>query len=261
MNERQNRSAVAAPIFPALDPAHVALFLDIDGTLLDIAPRPDAVRVPGRLPFDLAAMTGCLGGALALVSGRPLSVIDALFSPVGLPAIGCHGAEIRASTGDGALVTRAAPLPDAFRARLAALVTLHEGLLAEDKLYSVALHYRGVPACEAALLAAVREICVEAPTAAVSVLRGKCVIEVKATGFSKGTALRALMRDAPFHGRIPVFIGDDRTDEDAFAVLPEYGGSGIAVGRALAGAAFVIKDPAAVRDWLAEQVRSKECSV
>jgi trehalose 6-phosphate phosphatase len=260
MNERQSPSAATAPTFPAIDPAHVALFLDIDGTLLDIAPRPDAVRVPGELPFDLATMTGCLGGALALVSGRPLSVIDELFSPVGLPAIGCHGAEIRAASGEGARVTRAAPLPAAFRARLAGIVALHPGLLAEDKIYSVALHYRAVPACEAALFAAVREICVEAPSVAVSVLRGKCVIEVKATGFSKGTAVRVLMRDAPFHGRIPVFVGDDRTDEDAFAVLPEFGGCGIAVGRALAGAAFVIKDPAAVRHWLAQQVRSKECS-
>jgi trehalose 6-phosphate phosphatase len=246
------------PVFPAIDLTHAALFLDIDGTLLDIAARPDAVHVPGNLPFDLFALRRCLGGALALVSGRPRSVIDELFSPVGLPAIGCHGAEIRIASGEGACVTRAAPLPDALRARLTALVGLNPGLLAEDKLYSVALHYRAVPACESAVLAAARTICAEAPETALRVLRGRCVVEVKAAGFSKGTALRTLMQNPPFEGRLPLFVGDDRTDEDAFAVLPEYGGCGIAVGRPLAGAAFVIKDPAAVRHWLAEHVRTKE---
>jgi trehalose 6-phosphate phosphatase len=261
MNERSR--APAAPVPPELPPlelARTALFLDIDGTLLDIAPEPDAVRVPGDLPLDLARLTKCLGGALALVSGRPLEVIDGLFSPFLLPAIGCHGAEIRISGGGADAVTRAAPLAGELRVQLLALADIDARILVEDKTYSVAVHYRAAPSLEPVLLQHARALCEAAAPGSVHLLRGKCVIEVKARGFDKGTAVRALMRYEPFCSRVPVFVGDDRTDEDAIAVLPEFGGIGIAVGRAIPGAGFVFEHPGAVRAWLAGLVRQKECS-
>jgi trehalose 6-phosphate phosphatase len=260
MTEPLKISSRAGRALPAVDTARSALFLDIDGTLLDIAPRPDAVRVPGELPFDLAALTQCFGGALALVSGRPLATIDALFAPVRLPAIGSHGAEMRVSLCDRAEVTQADPVPAHVRAYLLDLVALDRRLVAEDKLYSVALHYRGAPRCEAALLERVNAVIAAEPEGSLRLLRGKCVVEVKTRGFDKGKAVRAVLRQSPFTGRQPVFVGDDRTDEEAFAVMPEFGGVCIAVGRRLAGAHYVMKDPMAVRTWLAGLARPKEYS-
>jgi trehalose 6-phosphate phosphatase len=236
------------PDLAKIDPSQTALFLDIDGTILDIAQRPDAVSVPGQLPCDLVRLTRCLGGALALVSGRPLAAIDSMFAPLRLSAIGCHGAEIRAAVDEA--VTCAPPLPDGLRVRLAALAQMHPGIVAEDKYYSFALHYRVAPEIADALMAAVEAIVAIAGDG-VELLHGKEVAEVKPKGFNKGTGLRALMAVPPFHGRRPIYVGDDRTDQDALRVLPEFGGLGIGVGRALPGTAFVLDDPQTVRDWLA----------
>jgi trehalose 6-phosphate phosphatase len=242
---------------PAVDRSRTALFLDIDGTLLDIAPRPDAVAVPGELPCDLIRLNRCLGGALALVSGRPLAEIDQLFAPLRLSAIGCHGAEIRTAAEEG--VACAEPLPEALRHSLAGLSGLDRGIIVEDKLYSLALHYRAAPQLGDTIHAAAEAAVREAASGSVELLTGKCVVEVKRCGFNKGSGLRALMAVAPFQGRKPIYIGDDRTDQDALHVLPEFGGVGIAVGRALAGADYTFKDPRDVRRWLAGIASSGGC--
>jgi trehalose 6-phosphate phosphatase len=242
---------------PAIDRSRTALFLDIDGTLLDIAHRPDAVAVPGELPCDLVRLSRCLGGALAFVSGRPLAEIDQLFAPLRLSAIGCHGAEIRAAVDEG--VTCAEPLPEALRRRLAQLAELDRRIVVEDKLYSLALHYRLAPELGDTLHAAAHGVMVEVGSGAVELLTGKCLVEIKRPGFNKGTGLRALMAVAPFHGRKPIYVGDDRTDQDALAVLPDFDGVGIAVGCSLAGTGYMFKDPRDVRRWLAGIAASGGC--
>jgi trehalose 6-phosphate phosphatase len=249
MNEQLRHPGSGDGGLPAIDPGRTALFLDIDGTLLDIAHRPDAVAVPGELSCDLVTLSRCLGGALALVSGRPLTEIDRLFAPLRLSVVGCHGAEIRAAQDEGIIC--AEPLPEPLRLRLAELARLHEELVVEDKIYSVALHYRGAPHLGDMLHEAVTAIVARAKLASVELLTGKCVVEIKARGFNKGTGVRALMAVPPFLGRQPVYVGDDMTDQDALGVLPEFGGIGIGVGNALAGTGFVFKDPHSVRAWLA----------
>lgn len=235
---------------PSIDLSHTAFLLDIDGTLLDIAAHPDAVSVPGQLPCDLARLSCCVGGALALVSGRPLATIDTLFAPLRLPAIGGHGAEIRFSVDTSVPVIRAAPLPDAAKARLNAFAQRHKGFWAEDKNYSFAVHYRGVAEAEAEVLAEFRTVAAREP--GLDVLSGKYVAELKRSGINKGAAVRVLMDHPPFAGRQPVFVGDDVTDEDALKVLPEFGGIGIAVGRPLAGASHLMAGPDDVRRWLSQ---------
>jgi trehalose 6-phosphate phosphatase len=243
---------------PAIDPSRTALLLDIDGTLLDIAPRPDAVAVPGELPCDLVRLNRCLGGALALVSGRPLAEIDRLFAPLRLSAIGCHGAEIRADADEA--VTCADPLPEPLRRVLRELGQLDQRIVVEDKLYSLALHYRAVPGLGDTLHAAAQAAMLSAGSATIELLTGKCLVEIKRSGFNKGTGLRALMAAPPFHGRQPIYVGDDRTDHDALAVLPDFDGVGIAVGRALPGTGYLFKDPRDVRRWLAGIAASGGCA-
>jgi trehalose 6-phosphate phosphatase len=243
---------------PPIDRSRTALFLDIDGTLLDIAHRPDAVDVPGDLPCDLVRLNRCLGGALALVSGRPLAEIDQLFAPLRLSAVGCHGAEIRAAMEEG--ISTADPLPETLRARLAALARRDPAIISEDKLYSFALHYRAVPELGPDLHAGVRAIAADCGLGSVELMNGKCVVELKSRGFNKGTGLRALMAIPPFKGRKPVYVGDDMTDQDALRVVPEFGGFGIGVGRALAGVGFVFDVPEDVRSWLGNIAAQEECS-
>lgn len=261
MAEKTTLSFAHAPAeaqAPAVDVQRTALLLDIDGTLLDIAGRPEEVRVPGALPLNLASLSECMGGALALVSGRRIAAIDALFAPMKFPAIGCHGAELRPSAAWGTAITQAAPLDSALRDRLVALAGRFPAIEIEDKTYTLALHYRGSPEIEDALLDAVAEICADAPPGTVRLLRGKCVIETKTAGFDKGTGVRALMTYAPFRGRQPIFVGDDVTDEDAFAALRVFHGMAVAVGRPIDGTAFVFENPRAVRAWLAK-LNDREC--
>lgn len=235
-----------------------ALLLDIDGTLLDIAARPDAVQVPERLLANLARILEHLDGALALVSGRPIQTIDELFSPLTLPAIGCHGAELRPKPGLHDVLVLAPPLSVSLRARMDAIAARYPGVSVEDKVYSLALHYRNVPHLADALRDSVQAIRREAPPGTVDVLAGKCVFEIKPAGIDKGTGLRTLMGHASFRGRRPIFLGDDVTDESAFAVLPEFDGVGIAVGKEMPGAVLAFQDPTEVRAWLANIAKLKE---
>jgi trehalose 6-phosphate phosphatase len=226
-----------------------ALLLDIDGTILDLAPAPQEVRVPAELRNTLSRLEDLTGGALALVSGRPLHDIDLIFSPLQLAAVGGHGAELRVVPG-GKAVVRGLSLNPVLKRKLAALTELGPGILVEDKDYSLALHYRLAPDKGETLRAAIQEICASAPRGSIEVLPGKLVFEIKMTGINKASAVRELMTYPPFKGRAPIFVGDDTTDESAFAVMPEFNGMGFSVGREVPGTAHCFAGPSDVRRWL-----------
>jgi trehalose 6-phosphate phosphatase len=227
-----------------------AILLDIDGTILDLAPSPQQVWVPTGFRQTLARLDELTGGAVALVSGRSLSDIDLIFAPLELAAIGGHGAELRGSAGAEPLV-RAHPLTPALKRRLAALTELGPGILAEDKGYSLALHYRLAPEKADAVRAAVDKICAGVVPGTVEILPGKFVVEIKAAGVSKANAVSELMNHAPFVDRNPIFIGDDVTDEPVFGVIAELGGLGFSVGRVVAEVNGHFDKPESVRAWLA----------
>jgi trehalose 6-phosphate phosphatase len=208
-----------------LSPA-CALFLDFDGTLVDIAPQPGAVVVPSSLVPTLAALQRYLGGAVAVVSGRPLREIDQFLAPLRLPVAGVHGAERRTAT--GALECAAAQPLDEVERAAQALVARHPGLLIEHKQSSLALHYRAAPQLEEECLAAMQDAVSRSP--GLTLLRGKMVAEAKPTGISKGGAIEAFLREPPFAGRTPVFVGDDVTDEVGFSTVQRLGGLGVKVG-------------------------------
>ena len=230
-----------------VDLASSAVLLDVDGTLLDIAASPLEVSVPPRLVESLARVATITGGALAFVSGRPIAEIDRLFKPLVIAAIGGHGAEIRLPGGPLQLRART-PIDEELRARLRAIAARHKGVLLEDKGHSLALHYRNAPQLGPQVVAEATAAC--AGHGSLELLSGKAVVEVKSPDFNKGTAVRELMALAPFAGRRPVFIGDDITDEAAFAVLPDFNGLGFSVGRRMPGLAGTLDEPAAVRRWL-----------
>ncbi len=232
---------------PPVD-SNAALFLDIDGTLLDLARTPDAVVVQDELRNALAALHERLGGALAFISGRSLSSIDRLFAPLRLPAVGGHGAEIRGM--DGKLRILAGPIAAPVRALFEELVEAHPGTLLEDKGYGLALHYRLAPEAKPALEAELAKHQALIASENVVLQHGKAVIDAKPLGIDKGVGMRALLEETPFKGRIPLFGGDDTTDIDVFQILPELGGRGFSVGRRFDGAEYHFSSPRAVRQWL-----------
>jgi trehalose 6-phosphate phosphatase len=228
-----------------------AILLDIDGTILDIAPSPPQVWVPTGLRATLSRLADLTSGAVALVSGRTINDIDLIFSPLQLAAIGVHGAEIRAS-GDGDIQTRVTPVSKGLKRKLATVAELGPGILVEDKGYSLALHYRLAPEKGPGVLAAVAKICATVPTEAVEILPGKLVVEVKPAGINKGDAVCALMQHPPFAGRRPIFIGDDMTDVPVFGIIPKFGGQAYSVGGIVADVDGHFATPEAVRAWLAQ---------
>lgn len=238
----------AAAALRAFDLRDIALLLDVDGTLLDIAPTPESVLVSDDLRATLAGLLTATGGALALVSGRPVADLDRLFAPLTLPAIGGHGAEMRVRP-EGA-AEAAPPLPGELRRMLAQTHGLDAGVLIEDKAYSVALHYRNAQHIKDRLAQHIAAIVARFPVETTEVLTGKTVFEVKRAGVSKGAAVRKLMAFAPFAGRKPVFAGDDVTDETVFAELPSLGGAGFSVQRAFPGLAGVFSSAEALRSAL-----------
>jgi len=227
-----------------------ALFLDIDGTLLDMARIPKAVVVPDELMAALKKLHGALDGALAFVSGRPLREIDRLFAPLCAPAVGCHGAEIRG--GNGKIHTLTGPIGENIRAVFYALAEAHAGTMLEDKTYVLALHYRLAPEARSALEAALESHQGLFVAENIVLQHGKSVIEAKHSGSDKGVGVRALLQEPPFLGRVPVFGGDDTTDMDVFRILPELGGEGFSVGRRFQGVAYQFSSPRAVRQWLTD---------
>jgi trehalose 6-phosphate phosphatase len=227
-----------------------AFLLDIDGTLLDLAPTPREVWVPPGLGETLSRLRQRTSGALALVSGRSLNDIDLIFAPEVFPAVGGHGAEMRVSIDSEAVATHAPPMDKELKRRLAAIAKLSPGILLEDKGYSLALHYRLAPHAEKAIYEAVALIRSEMPEAPIEVLPGKCVCEIKQYGFDKATGVRELMTHQPFRDRCPVFIGDDVTDESVFAIMPNLGGLAFSVGRRVQEVAGHFDEPRDVRAWL-----------
>lgn len=234
------------PPLPVIALSSTALFLDFDGTLADLAPQPDAVRIAGDLVPLLRQLSSHLGGGLAVVSGRRLNDLDEFLSPLQLPTAAEHGAQRRLA--DGRLAGVEPPdLEPTIRAA-SALADRHAGLRLEIKTAAVALHYRHAPELEALCRHVMSEAAIR--TRGVELLHGKFVFEVKPAGVSKGTAIAAFMRDAPFAGRVPVFAGDDVTDEAGFSVVQSLGGFGVKVGEGLTLANHRCASPTALRQWL-----------
>jgi trehalose 6-phosphate phosphatase len=231
-----------------------AILLDIDGTLLDLAPTPREVWVPPGLRETLNGLHGRTSGALALVSGRSLNDIDLIFAPEQFPAVGGHGAEMRLSIDSEAVATHAPPMDKELKRRLAAIAQLSPGILLEDKGYSLALHYRLAPHAETAIYEAVSLIRADLPNAPIEIMPGKCVCEIKPSGFNKASGVVELMTHEPFRGRRPIFIGDDVTDESVFAIMPELGGLAFSVGRRAAGVDGHFDEPRDVREFLARLI-------
>lgn len=233
---------------PALE-AGAALFLDFDGTLVDLAHHPEAVAVRPGVRRALARLAPALGGALAIVTGREIARIDAFLAPLVLPVAGVHGLARRDAAGrvHAAAVPRGAL--DGIEAALAPLLARGPELVLERKAAGLALHYRACPelgpACRAAMQAALEA----AP--GIELKEGKMVLEAKPAGADKGTAVEAFLAEPPFAGRRPVFAGDDVTDEDAFRVVNARGGVTIKVGAGASVAAHGLPDPAALARWLA----------
>jgi trehalose 6-phosphate phosphatase len=255
---QENRSAdqtqpdvvpVPRSVLPHLK--EVAILLDIDGTLLDLAPTPREVWVPPGLSNTLNGLLQRSLGALALVSGRSLNDIDLIFAPDQFPAVGGHGAEMRLSTSDEAVASAAPPMDKELKRRLAAIAKLSPGILLEDKGYSLALHYRLAPHAEKAIYEAVSLIRADLPNAPIEVLPGKSVCEIKHAGFNKASGVLELMKHEPFKGRRPLFIGDDVTDESVFAIMPDLNGFAFSVGRRAQGVTGHFDQPSDVRAWLA----------
>ena len=232
-------------LLPTLTTAH-ALFLDFDGTLTELAPRPEAVRIASGLIPTLSSLHAQLGGALAIVTGRPEADIDGFLAPLRLPLASEHGAQYRLF--DTSVPAIAPPALEPVLQAAQALAARHPGLLVETKRVSVALHYRLAPhlesLCHDTLVQAMREV------DGVELLRGKCVFEVKPRGVHKGQAIIDFMTQPPFAGRTPVFVGDDVTDEAGFAAVQSLGGWGIKVGEGPTMAQHRCMTSAALRGWL-----------
>jgi trehalose 6-phosphate phosphatase len=229
-------------------PETMALFLDVDGTLIEFAARPEDVQVPKDLGSTLTAASRRLNGALALVSGRSIAELDRLFAPIRLPASGLHGAEMRTDPEQPPTVPAA--LPAAIAADIKRELAHISGVTIEDKRASIAVHYRAAPAYAAELYDILARYVSRTDTPALDLMVGELVYELKPFGFDKGSALSQFMQVPPFSGRRPVFVADHPIDQAAFVMATTLGGMGLSVGRQLPGAAGWFSSPAAVRSWL-----------
>ena len=236
-----------------LDAAHIALFLDVDGTLLHIRDDPADVQADSTLMATLRKCSANLDGALALVSGRAISEIDRIFEPDVFPAAGAHGAELRMH--DGQTVSADdIPLPQSALDALGRFVARHEGLLLEHKRGGVSLHYRRAPELETACRDLVHQV-LGTLGDAYRLIAGKMVYEIAPRSHSKGEAINTLLKSRPFTGRRPVFIGDDVTDEDGFRVVNQLGGVSIRVGDiADSEARYTLATIEDVRSWLQDAI-------
>ncbi len=232
-----------------------AFLLDLDGTLARIAPSPDDVHVDVGLRRMVQRLRRHAHGALAIISGRPIHEIDRLLGRSVRAVAGQHGAERRTASGVVRRLRVPVALLQSARARITTRIAGYDGLACEWKGLSVALHYRSAPTLAAFAHATMRAEAVRL-RGELGVIAGKRVVELKPVRASKGHALEAFMREAPFRGRVPVCIGDDVTDEDAFAAALRLGGIAIKVGRGATGASHRLADSAAVRRWIARAAAS-----
>ncbi len=236
-------------LLPPAPCAECAFFLDVDGTLIEIADTPSAVRVDRELLELIGQLFRISGGALALVSGRSISDLEELLGAKRMPLAGQHGLERRDAA--GRLWIHAAP-PGAkctIKEALAPVLTRHPGLLLEDKGLTLALHYRQAPHLAAYAHRLMARLMQEAG-GQLELQKGKRVIEIKPAGIDKGTAVAEYLTETPFRGRHPVFIGDDLNDEHGFAEVNRMGGISIKVGPGASCARYRLPDVAAVRRWL-----------
>jgi trehalose 6-phosphate phosphatase len=234
-----------SPPPPALD---WCLFLDVDGTLVELTDTPSQTRTDPEIISLLREAAERLGGAVALVSGRRIGTLDELFAPLRLPAAGLHGVERRKADGSTQGASFVDSQLDPARAAIKALVDSHPGTLFEDKDRTIAVHFRLAPQSEQIVRAAIIEIA-KPLGSNYHIQAGKMMFEIKPRGFSKATAIQAFMKESPFSGRRPVFVGDDLTDQDGFAMVEAHGGISVGVGD-LVHAQYYFPDVAAVRMWL-----------
>lgn len=230
----------------------LALFLDIDGTLIDLASTPQSVTVPDTLPMVLSVLESQLDGALALVTGRSLTDVDRLFSTHRFIVGAQHGGEMRGPARQPRQEAMFVAALNRLRPRIETILPSWNGLLLEDKGRSIAIHYRQNPGAVHELKTTLRRL-VSGEAEALELLEGKFVFEIKPKSFDKGDVVRALMMVAPFKGRVPIFIGDDETDRAGMAASRAHAGCAIRVGdkRDLLADGF-LPSPAATRAWLRE---------
>lgn len=237
------------PTPPAAVLDGAALFLDFDGTLIELADTPDSITVAPELASLLERLRLRLGGRLALVSGRSIDDLETYLSIPGIPLSGSHGLELR--LGDGTVVPLRAPHGlDDVRDRVRRFAGERGGLLVEDKPAGVALHFRRSPAAATAVADFMEQLARESD---LIVQHGNMVVELRPHGADKGDAVRALMKETPFAGARPIFVGDDLTDEHAFAAVADMGGAGVLVGAPRDTAAlYRLPSVAGVAEWLSE---------
>lgn len=226
----------------------VALFLDFDGTLVDIVDHPDDVRIEDETRTILSRLQDLLDGAIAIVTGREIETVDRFLDPLRLPVAGIHGMMRRDHAGEIRVADHDAYALEQIAGSLEAFAGGHNGLLIENKLINVALHYRGRPELEGDCIVAVEKAV--APYDAIEIKRGHCVLEAKPDVADKGMAVEDFMTEEPFAGRRPVFAGDDVTDEDAFLAVNRLGGDSIKIGEGETAASHRMKATADLLDWL-----------
>ena len=207
-------------------PSRAAYLLDFDGTLVDIAPTPDSVVIHPALPATLRALRLLCDGAVAIVTGRPIAQVDALLGGAVGAIAGEHGTALRRSAGGAIEITTLPQPPPHWQAAAARLAATHAGAMLEPKRHGFVLHYRAAPASGPALRAGLDALLAEAP-GRFELLAAKMAWEIRPAGVSKATAVAALMAHAPFAGRVPIFVGDDVTDEDGMAAARTLGGYGL----------------------------------
>jgi trehalose 6-phosphate phosphatase len=244
----------------AANPERWALFLDVDGTVLDVAATPNDVIVEVNLIENLARVEMLLSGALAFVSGRTIAVLDRLFAPLKLAAAGEHGAELRSSPGQAVSRYTTRPLDPALTAALAQLVAEHPALLLEEKPSSVVIHYRRAPELGSSVEQRIRAL-LDVAGPGLGLYSGKMSWDIREGVCTKGTAVRQLMAVDRFAGRTPVYLGDDLTDEDGFAEAERQGGVALAVaGEYRTPRPIAFLAPENVRDWLRQLAARQEAA-